>query len=86
METTGNRRTTAAGLPRALAVVQAHCFGAPALGKASTGAAGLGEPPGGAPERCGDDGVRKLGFHLLRPKSEAKQALYIGLFVRRSPM
>jgi hypothetical protein len=56
-ETTGNRHTTAAGLPRALVAVRAHCVGAPASGKASTG-------------------VRKLGFHLLWPKSEAKQALY----------
>jgi hypothetical protein len=39
---------------------------------------------GGALERCGDDVVRKLGFRVLRPKSEAKHALYIGLFVRRS--
>jgi hypothetical protein len=80
-----------AGFPPALTAVRALGGGALASGKASTGAAGLGEPPGavalawGAPERCGEDGVRKLGFLLLQPKS-AKQALYIGSFVQRSPI
>jgi hypothetical protein len=40
----------------------------------------------GAPEQCGDDGVRKLGFLPLWPKSKATQALYTGFFVRRSPI
>jgi hypothetical protein len=40
------------------------------------------ESEGGvALELCGDDGVRKLGFHLLWSKSQVK-----GLFVRRSPI
>jgi hypothetical protein len=72
--------------------VQALGGSAPALGKVSTGRRasvnllGLSIWHEGALERCGDDGVRKLGFLLLLPKSEAKQALYIGLFVQRSPI
>jgi hypothetical protein len=40
------RCAVAAGLPRALAVAQAHDGGAPTLGNSSMGVAGLGEPPG----------------------------------------
>jgi hypothetical protein len=35
-----------AGLPRALAVARAHGGDASTLGKASTGATGIGDPPG----------------------------------------
>jgi hypothetical protein len=55
VETTRKRRAAVAGLPRALLVARAHGGGAPASGKASMGAAGLGEPPGvvGLARGCG---------------------------------
>jgi hypothetical protein len=44
-ETIGKRRAAATGFPRALTAAWALGGGAPMSGKASTGAAGLGEPP-----------------------------------------
>jgi hypothetical protein len=44
VKTTGKRCAAAAGLPRALAAVQAPGGGSPVMGKASTGVAGLKEP------------------------------------------
>jgi hypothetical protein len=46
VETIGKRHAAAASFPRALTAVRALGGGAPASGKASTGAAGLVEPPG----------------------------------------